>query len=44
MSLFDHDDMEEFLLLVQNFNMTLVATEILDMEAKAQYICTLVHR
>ena len=36
MSLFDHDRPEEFLLFVQNFQMTRVATVMLDTEAKVQ--------
>ena len=42
MSLFDHGKPEELLLLVQNFQMTLAATGTLDIEAKVQYLCTLV--
>ena len=33
MHLFDHGDLEEFLLFIWNFNMTLTATSTLDMEA-----------
>ena len=42
MFLFDHSEPEEFLLFVQNFHMTLVASGMLEPEAKVQYICTLV--
>ena len=42
MFLFDNGDLEEFLLFVCNFNMTLVASGTLDTDAKIQYLCTLV--
>ena len=42
MSLFDNGDPEEFLLFVRNFNMTLVASEKLEMGVKVQYLHTLV--
>ena len=42
MPLFDHGDTEEFLLFVQNFQMTLAASGTLETEVKVQYICTLV--
>ena len=38
MYLFDHVDLEEFLLLILNFNMTIEATWTLDMDAKIQYL------
>ena len=41
MSLFDHGEPDEFLLLIWNSKMTLAATETLDMDAKVQYLCTL---
>ena len=41
-SLFDHSEPEEFILFVQNFQMTLAVTEMLETEEKVQYICTLV--
>ena len=40
--LFDKGDLEELLLLVRNFNMTLAASGTLETGAKVQYICTLV--
>ena len=40
--LFDNGELEELLLLVRNFNMTLAASGTLEMGAKAQYICTIV--
>ena len=43
MSLFDHENPEEFLLFVWNFNMTLAATGTLETNAKVQYLFTLVH-
>ena len=43
MSLFGHDKPEEFLLFVQNCNMTLEATGRKETEAKIQYLRTLVH-
>ena len=42
MSLFDHGNLEEFLLFIRNFNITLAATGTLEMDAKSQYLCTLV--
>ena len=42
MSLFDHGKPEEFLLIILSFNMTLAATWTLDMDAKIQYLCTVV--
>ena len=42
MSLFDHGKPEEFLLFVQNFQITLAATETLETKAKLHYHCTLV--
>ena len=41
-SFFDHGCPEEFLLFVHNFNMTLEATRMQDMDANIQYLCTLV--
>ena len=41
MSLFDHGDMEEFLLFIRNFNMTLAATGTLEMGANIHYLRTL---
>ena len=41
MSLFDHGHPEEFILFVQNFEMNLADTGTLEMEAKVQYLCTL---
>ena len=43
MSLFDHGEPEEFLLFVQNFQMTLATTETLEAEVKVHYLCTLIH-
>ena len=40
MSLFDHGNMEDSLLFIHNFNMTLVVTGTLDMDANIQYLCT----
>ena len=42
MALFNNGDLEEFMLFVQNFNMTLAASGTLAMGVKIQYICTLV--
>ena len=42
MYLFDHDKPEEFLLFILNFNMTIAATWMLDMDMKIQYLCTIV--
>ena len=44
MALFHSGKPEEFLLFVCNFNRTLEASGTLEMAAKFQYICTLVHR
>ena len=43
MSLFDHDEPDEFLLFVQNFQITLSEPGKLETEAKVQYLCTLVN-
>ena len=43
MALFDNGNMEEFLLFVQNFQMTLEASGELTSSANIQYICTLLH-
>ena len=43
MSLFDHDKPEKFLLFVKNFNTTLPEIGTLNMDAKIQYLCTLVY-
>ena len=40
MSLFDHGEPEDFLSFVRNFNITLAATEMLDTDAKVQYLHT----
>ena len=42
MSLFDNGELEEFLLFVRNFNITLAASGNLEEVVKFQYICTLV--
>ena len=42
MSLFDHGKPEEFVLFVQNFQMNLAASGMLETEEKVNYICTLV--
>ena len=42
MSLFGHGDPEEFLLFVQNFQMILSDTGMLETKVKFCYICTLV--
>ena len=42
MSLFDHGEAEEFILFVQNFNMTLTFTGTLKTDSNIQYICMLV--
>ena len=42
MAFFDNGDLEEFLLFVQNFNMTLAASGTLATGAKIQYLYTLV--
>ena len=44
MFFFDHGEPEEFILFVQNFQMTLVATGTLETKAKFQYLCTLIYR
>ena len=41
MSLFDHKNSEQFLLLVRNFKATFAATGTLETEAKFQYLCTI---
>ena len=41
MDLFDNGDLEEFLLLVQNFKMMLKALEMLADITKIQYLCTI---
>ena len=43
-SLFYNSEMEEFLLFVRNFNMTLAASGTLEADAKFQYLCTPVRR
>ena len=42
LSLFDHGNPEEFILFVRNFNMILSETGMLEMDAKIQYLRTLV--
>ena len=42
MSLFDHGNPEELLLVVRKFKMILASTGTMDTELKVQYICTLV--
>ena len=42
MSLFDHDELGEFLLFVCNFNMTIVETGMLETDVKIQHLCMLV--
>ena len=42
MSLFYHGDPEDLLFFIRNFNMTLVATRTLDMDARIWYLRTLV--
>ena len=44
MFLFDHGEPEEFLMFVNNSQMTLAATGTLETEAKVQYHCKLVRR
>ena len=44
MSLFDNEELEEILLLVCNFNMTITASVMLEEGAKVQYLCTIIHR
>ena len=41
MSLFENGDLEEFLLFVRNFNVTLAASGTLESDAKFQYLCNL---
>ena len=41
--LFDNRETYEFLLFIQNFNMTLEASGTIKSDAKIQYLCTLVH-
>ena len=41
MSLFDHGKPEEFLLFVQNFQMSLAAMVTLETEARVQYLHTI---
>ena len=43
MYFFEHGNPEELLLFVWNFNMNLVATGILEMDAEVQYLFRLVH-
>ena len=43
MSLFEHDNPEDFLLFIRNINMTLEETGMLDMGTKIQYLLLLVH-
>ena len=42
MTLFDNDNSEKFILLLQNFNRTLAASGTQETDKKVQYICTLV--
>ena len=42
MSLFEHGHPEEFLLFMQNFNMTLTSTGTLNMDSEINNLCTLV--
>ena len=42
-SFFDHDKMEQFLLFIRNFNITLSSTGTLETDGNIQYLCTLVH-
>ena len=42
MSFFYHDNPEEFLLFIWNFNMTLAETGALDMDAMIQYLFKIV--
>ena len=39
MALFENGELEEFLLFVCNFNMTLTASQNLNTAAKVQYLC-----
>ena len=39
---FDHDNPEEFLLLIRNFNMNIAAIGTLETDAKIQYLCMIV--
>ena len=41
MSLFDHDNPEEFLLFIWYFKMTIGAIGTLETEAKVNHLCTL---
>ena len=43
MSLFHHNESEDFLLFIRNFNTTLSETGALNMYAKIQHLYTLVH-
>ena len=43
MSFFDNGELEDFLLFVRNFNMTLVATGTLETGSNIQYLCTLIY-
>ena len=43
MTLFDHSDPEEFMLLLYEFSMTLATTGALEMDAKIQYLYTPIH-
>ena len=42
-SLFEHGNLEDFILLICNLNMNLAATGTLEMNAKIQYLRRLVH-
>ena len=42
MVLIDNDDMEEFLLFVRDFNMTLAVSKMMATDTKMQYLCTIV--
>ena len=42
MYLFEHGELEEFMLFIRNFNMTLTTIWTLDINAKIQYLYTLV--
>ena len=44
MALTNNENIEEFLLFVHNFNMTLEASGTLDTAEKFQYLCTLVEK
>ena len=43
MALFENDELEDFLLLIRDLNMTLKESLIIVASAKIQYRCTLVH-